>query len=117
MIALPLSDQDAELVSLALVMIACCIATPLAFHLDERRLSEEQLERALPVATRRAATAAVLLIGPIAPTLWFFVHVLRTRRGARKLFAIPAALGYAAFVFLLLVVIGVVFDAAGVTKP
>ncbi len=117
MIALPLSDQDAELVSLALLLPVSAAASAAFFRWDERRLSEAQLESAFRPATRGLATASTVLLSPLAPALWIAVHVFRTRQRAARLWALVAFLGYVAFVFLVAVVIGVVFDAAGVTKP
>lgn len=117
MIALPLSDQDAELVSLALLLPVSAAGSALFFWWDERRLSEEQMESAFRPATRGLATASTVLLSPLAPALWIAVHVFRTRRGPACIWALPAFLGYVAFVLLVAVVIGVVFDAAGVTKP
>jgi hypothetical protein len=115
--SLPLSEQDAELVSLALLMPFCAGGSALFFRWDERRLSEEALESAFLPATRGVATATTVLLSPLAPSLWIALHVARTRRGLGRLWAIPAFLGYVAFVFLVALVIGLVFDAAGVTKP
>ena len=55
-------------------------ALALILRWDERRLSDERLERAWPPATRLSAIGYSLLMGPLPGVLVLPIHFTRTRR-------------------------------------
>jgi hypothetical protein len=103
-----MNEEDVALVQTGVVIVLTMIAAQLLFRWDERRMTEEQRERAWPPASRGMVVCAPLWFFP----LWLVgipLHFLRTRRSLR---GIGEALFWTAAMFMLLTAIGVVFELA-----
>ena len=99
--------EDIELFEAGAEIVLTMIAAQVLFAWDERRMTEEQKERAWPPASR-----GMVICSP----LWFFplwlvgvpLHFVRTRR---NLAGALQAIGWTVAMFVLLFVIGMVFGA------
>jgi multisubunit Na+/H+ antiporter MnhC subunit len=90
-----MKPADVELLTLAVVLPVATVAVVLWLRLDERRLSESQLEHCFEPVTRDATGLLVLLVGPLAGVVAIAAHYLKTRRGLRRLvYPLAGALGY-----------------------
>jgi hypothetical protein len=99
-------DENWQLFEAGVEIIVTMIAGKLLFAWDEKRMTEVQRERAWPDASRGTVECSPLWFFP----LWLVgipLHFLRTRRNLRGIFE---AIVWTLAMFILLMVIGTVFE-------
>ncbi|MGO8998667.1 MAG: hypothetical protein ACLQVI_35540 [Polyangiaceae bacterium] len=99
-------DENWQLVEAGVEIVLTMIAGHWLFAWDEKRMTEEQRERAWPEASRGTVVCSPLWFFP----LWLVgvpLHFLRTRRNLR---GVAEAIGWTAAMFALLMAIGTVFE-------
>jgi hypothetical protein len=99
-------DENWQLFEAGVEIILTMIAGKLLFAWDEKRMTEVQRERAWPDASRGTVECSPLWFFP----LWLVgipLHFLRTRRNLRGIFE---AIVWTLAMFILLMVIGTVFE-------
>jgi hypothetical protein len=99
-------DENWQLFEAGVEIIVTMIAGKLLFAWDEKRMTELQRERAWPDASRGTVECSPLWFFP----LWLVgipLHFLRTRRNLRGVFE---ATVWTTAMFILLMVIGTVFE-------
>jgi len=99
-------DENWQLVEAGVEIVVTMIAGKLLFAWDEKRMTEQQRERAWPEASQGTVECSPLWFFP----LWLVgvpLHFLRTRRNLR---GVIEAIVWTAAMFLLLIAIGLVFE-------
>jgi hypothetical protein len=99
-------NENLQLLEAGVEIVLTMIAARFLFAWDEKRMTEQQKERAWPAASRGTVVCSPLWFFP----LWLVgvpLHFLRTRRSFRGL---GEALLWTVAMFLLLVAIGSVFE-------
>jgi hypothetical protein len=102
-----MNNEDVAIIEAGVEIVLMMVAARVLFAWDERRMTEEQRERAWPPASRGVVVCSPLWFSP----LWLVgvpLHFLRTRRNLRGL---AEAIGWTVVMFGLLMAIGSVFQA------
>jgi hypothetical protein len=97
--------ENVEIVEAGVEIVLTMVAARFLFAWDEKRMTDEQRERAWPPATRGMVVCSPLWFFP----LWLVgvpLHFLRTRRNLRGL---AEAIGWTLVMFVLLWGIGIAF--------
>jgi hypothetical protein len=100
-------SENIEIFEAGVEIVLTMIAARLLFAWDEKRMTEDQKERAWPSASRGMVVCSPLWFFP----LWLVgvpLHFLRTRRNLR---GVAEAIGWTVVMFGLLLAIGTVFEA------
>jgi hypothetical protein len=98
-------NEDWQVVEAGVEIVVMMIAAKLLFAWDEKRMTEQQRERAWPDASRGTVECS-----PLFFPLWLVgipLHFLRTRRNLR---GVIEAIVWTAAMFLLLIAIEVVVE-------
>lgn len=103
-------DDPYEVVVMVASLLTLMTAASLVVRLDERRLSEEQLERAWPPSSRDNALIGLSFLGaPLIGLLAVWFHFFRTRAWSPKGFFLGLAWVIAIMIVNAIVVLGLSF--------